>query len=108
MLVMVLLQEALRTVLLLYGIFFTVECQFLPSFTVSFYSRFQYHSSQLFEKKIIIHCLFYSVDGNDFFAVRNSTLAAREIACKNHPVLIESMTYRVGHHSTSDDSSAYR
>ena len=24
------------------------------------------------------------------------------------PVLIESMSYRVGHHSTSDDSSAYR
>ena len=24
------------------------------------------------------------------------------------PVLIEAMTYRIGHHSTSDDSSAYR
>ena len=27
---------------------------------------------------------------------------------KNRPVLIEAMTYRIGHHSTSDDSSAYR
>lgn len=24
------------------------------------------------------------------------------------PILIEAMTYRIGHHSTSDDSSAYR
>ena len=27
---------------------------------------------------------------------------------EQRPVLIEAMTYRVGHHSTSDDSSAYR
>ena len=26
----------------------------------------------------------------------------------SRPVLIEAMTYRIGHHSTSDDSSAYR
>jgi len=35
--------------------------------------------------------------------------AAREIAVnESRPVLIEAMTYRIGHHSTSDDSSAYR
>merc|ERR1712173_511939 len=39
----------------------------------------------------------------------NATKAAREIAAsENKPVLIEAMTYRIGHHSTSDDSSAYR
>ena len=27
---------------------------------------------------------------------------------ENKPVLIEAMTYRLGHHSTSDDSTAYR
>ena len=49
------------------------------------------------------------VDGNDIFAVYNVMKAARERASvNNRPVLIESMTYRVGHHSTSDDSSAYR
>ncbi|CAH1793114.1 unnamed protein product [Owenia fusiformis] len=49
------------------------------------------------------------VDGNDTFAVYNVTKAAREVAVgHNRPVLIEAMTYRVGHHSTSDDSSAYR
>jgi len=49
------------------------------------------------------------VDGNDLFAVFSATSAARSLALEqNRPVLIEAMTYRVGHHSTSDDSSAYR
>lgn len=49
------------------------------------------------------------VDGNDLFAVYNATKAARDIAIKeSRPVLIEAMTYRLGHHSTSDDSTAYR
>ncbi|KAL7072571.1 hypothetical protein ACQ4LE_008041 [Meloidogyne hapla] len=48
------------------------------------------------------------VDGNDIFAVYNATKSARELALTNYPVLIEAMTYRLGHHSTSDDSSAYR
>jgi 2-oxoisovalerate dehydrogenase E1 component alpha subunit len=49
------------------------------------------------------------VDGNDLFAVYNATKKAREIAVKeSRPVLIEAMTYRLGHHSTSDDSTAYR
>ena len=49
------------------------------------------------------------VDGNDVWAVYNATKEAREIAVsKNAPVLIECMTYRVSHHSTSDDASRYR
>jgi len=49
------------------------------------------------------------VDGNDVFAVYNATLAAKDICLReNRPVLVEAMTYRIGHHSTSDDSSAYR
>lgn len=49
------------------------------------------------------------VDGNDFFAVHNATKRAREICVNdNRPVMVEAMTYRVGHHSTSDDSSVYR
>jgi 2-oxoisovalerate dehydrogenase E1 component alpha subunit len=50
------------------------------------------------------------VDGNDIWAVREVTKRARELAltdgCK--PVLIEAMSYRISHHSTSDDSFAYR
>ena len=50
------------------------------------------------------------VDGNDIFAVREATKEARRIALEDggKPVLIEAMSYRVSHHSTSDDSFAYR
>lgn len=49
------------------------------------------------------------VDGNDIFAVRRATQIAREMAIKDQkPVLIEAMSYRIAHHSTSDDSFAYR
>lgn len=49
------------------------------------------------------------VDGNDVFAVHAAVREARAYALEhNAPVLIEGMTYRQGHHSTSDDSSQYR
>jgi 2-oxoisovalerate dehydrogenase E1 component alpha subunit len=50
------------------------------------------------------------VDGNDIFAVRAVMADARKMALENggRPVLIEAMSYRVSHHSTSDDSFAYR
>ncbi|KAI1632700.1 thiamine diphosphate-binding protein [Biscogniauxia mediterranea] len=50
------------------------------------------------------------VDGNDIWAVRGVTKKAREMALQDggKPVLIEAMSYRVSHHSTSDDSFAYR
>lgn len=50
------------------------------------------------------------VDGNDVLAVREVMRQARELALKDggRPVLVEAMSYRVSHHSTSDDSFAYR
>lgn len=50
------------------------------------------------------------VDGNDIWAVREVTKRARELALKDggKPVLVEAMSYRISHHSTSDDSFAYR
>ncbi|KPJ05105.1 2-oxoisovalerate dehydrogenase subunit alpha, mitochondrial [Papilio xuthus] len=48
------------------------------------------------------------VDGTDTLAVYRAVASARDLAVSNKPVLIEAMSYRVGHHSTSDDSSAYR
>ncbi|PYH97271.1 branched chain alpha-keto acid dehydrogenase complex, alpha subunit [Aspergillus ellipticus CBS 707.79] len=50
------------------------------------------------------------VDGNDIFAVYEAMRKARSIALQDggKPVLIEAMSYRVSHHSTSDDSFAYR
>jgi 2-oxoisovalerate dehydrogenase E1 component alpha subunit len=48
------------------------------------------------------------VDGNDIWAVHNAVAAAREICLtKSKPVMIEAMTYRIGHHSTSDDSTRW-
>lgn len=49
------------------------------------------------------------VDGNDLFAVYTATKEAKRICLEEgRPVLIEAMTYRRGHHSTSDDSTRYR
>jgi pyruvate dehydrogenase E1 component alpha subunit len=49
------------------------------------------------------------IDGNDFFAVYDAVLSAKEYALSgNGPVLIEAMTYRMGPHSTSDDPTRYR
>ncbi|OCH88461.1 branched-chain alpha-keto acid dehydrogenase E1-alpha subunit [Obba rivulosa] len=49
------------------------------------------------------------VDGNDILAVYNAVREARRRCIEEgRAVLVEAMTYRVGHHSTSDDSFAYR
>jgi 2-oxoisovalerate dehydrogenase E1 component alpha subunit len=50
------------------------------------------------------------VDGTDIFAVYEATMEARRRALENggRPILLEMMSYRVSHHSTSDDSFAYR
>ncbi|OCF62123.1 2-oxoisovalerate dehydrogenase E1 component, alpha subunit [Kwoniella mangroviensis CBS 10435] len=49
------------------------------------------------------------VDGNDALAVLSAVREARKRAVEGKKgVLVEAMTYRVGHHSTSDDSSMYR
>ncbi|KAG8378173.1 hypothetical protein BUALT_Bualt08G0110400 [Buddleja alternifolia] len=49
------------------------------------------------------------VDGNDTLAVYSAIRAAREMIIREQkPILVEALTYRVGHHSTSDDSTKYR
>ena len=49
------------------------------------------------------------VDGNDVFAVYKATKEALERAKNGEgPTLIESVTYRMGDHTTSDDSHKYR
>ncbi len=49
------------------------------------------------------------VDGADVLAVYQATQMARDYALKhNEPVLIESIAYRLGAHSSSDDPSGYR
>ena len=48
------------------------------------------------------------VDGNDVLAVHRAMEAARERARDGRPVFVESLTYRVDAHTTSDDPSRYR
>jgi pyruvate dehydrogenase E1 component alpha subunit len=49
------------------------------------------------------------VDGNDVLAVLAVVREARERARRGDgPTLIEALTYRMGHHTTSDDASKYR
>ena len=48
------------------------------------------------------------VDGTDPLAVREVVEEALSRARANEPVLVESMTYRRGAHTTSDDPSRYR
>jgi len=48
------------------------------------------------------------VDGNDPIAVYETVTEARESALAGDPVLVESLTYRQGAHTTSDDPDRYR
>ncbi|WP_458185043.1 thiamine pyrophosphate-dependent enzyme [Haladaptatus sp. NG-WS-4] len=47
------------------------------------------------------------VDGNDPLAVRETVGEALDAARRGEPVLVESLTYRQGAHTTSDDPSQY-
>jgi len=47
------------------------------------------------------------VDGNDPLAVREVVAGALERARDGNPVMVESLTYRQGAHTTSDDPSRY-
>lgn len=48
------------------------------------------------------------VDGNDVLAVYDAVSEARELALQGKPTLVESVTYRVDAHTTSDDPNRYR
>lgn len=69
----------------------------------------QYNGDGIVSRALGYGIVGYRVDGNDPLAVYECTKAARQICLESgKPVLIEAITYRLGHHSTSDDSSAYR
>ncbi|KAG9511179.1 2-oxoisovalerate dehydrogenase subunit alpha, mitochondrial, partial [Fragariocoptes setiger] len=78
-------------------------------FAISTPAHEQYRGDGIASRGIGYGMAAIRVDGNDTLAVYNATKAARQICYEqSRPVLIEAMTYRIGHHSTSDDSSAYR
>ncbi|KAL3316315.1 hypothetical protein Ciccas_005041 [Cichlidogyrus casuarinus] len=92
----------------------TLNCPILficrnNGYAISTSAKEQYAGDGIAGRGVALGMCTIRVDGNDFFAVYEATRWAREFAQKeNKPVLLEAMTYRVGHHSTSDDSSAYR
>ncbi|GBE89687.1 branched-chain alpha-keto acid dehydrogenase E1-alpha subunit [Sparassis crispa] len=78
-------------------------------FAISTPSSEQYHGDGIASRGpgYGVHTL--RVDGNDVLAVYAAVKEARRLCLRDgRAVLIEAMTYRVGHHSTSDDSFAYR
>ena len=78
-------------------------------YAISTPTRDQYRGDGIAPRALAYGMKTVRVDGNDIVAVHNATRAAREqIVNGGGPVLIELMTYRRGHHSTSDDSSKYR
>lgn len=78
-------------------------------YAISTPTREQYRGDGIASRGIGYGILTIRVDGNDLLAVRRVTQEARALATKyKRPVLIEAMTYRISHHSTSDDSFAYR
>jgi 2-oxoisovalerate dehydrogenase E1 component alpha subunit len=92
----------------------TLDCPVLffcrnNGYAISTASREQYRGDGIVSRGPGYGVASVRVDGNDLFAVHEVTAAARQYALENNrPVLIEAMTYRGGHHSTSDDSSRYR
>jgi 2-oxoisovalerate dehydrogenase E1 component alpha subunit len=92
----------------------TLECPVIffcrnNGFAISTTVREQYRGDAIAGRGIAYGIPSLRMDGNDIWAVYNATLAARNRVLETRgPVLLEAMTYRVGHHSTSDDSSAYR
>lgn len=78
-------------------------------YAISTPTREQYRGDGIASRGPGYGILTIRVDGNDLLAVRRVTQQARELATRNQrPVLIEAMSYRISHHSTSDDSFAYR
>lgn len=92
----------------------TLECPTLffcrnNKWAISTPAREQYRGDGIAIRGIAYGMHTIRVDGNDIWAVYNATKKSREFcSTQGKPVLIEAMTYRVGHHSTSDDYTKYR
>lgn len=92
----------------------TLDCPILffcrnNGYAISTATKDQYRGDGIASRGIGYGIPAIRFDGNDLFAVYNATKAARKLSVEQQrPVVLEAMTYRVGHHSTSDDSTAYR
>jgi len=92
----------------------TLECPVIffcrnNGYAISTPIREQYRGDGIAARGVSYNMKTARCDGNDTWAVQHVMKKAREIAVRDKvPVLIEAMTYRGGHHSTSDDASRYR
>ncbi len=79
-------------------------------FAISTPTREQYRGDGIASRGIGYGMDTIRVDGTDIFAVYEATMEARARALQGggRPILLEFMSYRVSHHSTSDYSFAYR
>eukprot|EP00030_Apusomonadida_sp_AF-17_P003136 a345317_263.p1 GENE.a345317_263~~a345317_263.p1 ORF type:complete len:434 (+),score=196.47 a345317_263:67-1302(+) len=78
-------------------------------YAISTPTRSQYRGDGIGARGIGYGIPTIRIDGNDIFAVHEAVARARADAlAKSRPILIEAMTYRLGDHSSSDDSSRYR
>lgn len=92
----------------------TLKCQTIflcrnNGYAISTPTRDQYKGDGIVARGLGYGMHSIRVEGNDLFAVYAAVCEARRISVEQKvPVLIEAMTYRGGHHSTSDDASRYR
>jgi len=78
-------------------------------YAISVPRKNQTASETIAQKAIAYGAKGIQVDGNDIFAVYKATKEALDNArAGNGPTLIESFTYRIPDHSTSDDAKRYR
>ena len=77
-------------------------------FAISTPRKRQTHAETIAQKAIAYGIKGIQVDGNDIFAVYKVAKEAIADARKGKPTLIEAFTYRMSHHSTSDDATRYR
>nr|CCC51009.1 putative 2-oxoisovalerate dehydrogenase [Trypanosoma vivax Y486] len=78
-------------------------------YAISTPTRSQYKSDGVVGRGLSYGIPATRVDGHDVLAVHEAVRRGRELILKtNQPVLIEAITYRSSHHSSSDDSSMYR
>jgi pyruvate dehydrogenase E1 component alpha subunit len=76
---------------------------------ISTQTQQEMHSETVAQKGFAYDMECIKVDGNDVLAVLKATKEALERARKGEgPTLIEAKTYRLGDHTTSDDSLKYR
>ena len=91
---------------------FQVPCVFICTnnqWAISVPRNRQTHAETYAQKAIAYGMEGIQVDGNDVFAVYKATTEALAKArAGKGPTLIEAFTYRMGHHTTSDDATRYR